>query len=229
MSQMLFFFLSSLLILASLQRTHAGVQYAVMNKAVGTPGGDRFAREIDTQLSISTMTSASEFIWKTLQQSEADRKNVEKVTLIVEVMDVALAYEFNNEIHLSEDFIAKYEGDLKTMFIGIIYHEMTHVWQWNGNGQTPPGLVEGIGDYVRFAAGYAAPQWAKPGDGQKWDEGYSVTARFLEYCNTLSNGFVAKLNAMMKTNYSDHFFVDLLGKTVDQLWNDYKSKYHGAL
>ncbi|XP_010253341.1 PREDICTED: uncharacterized protein LOC104594644 [Nelumbo nucifera] len=229
MSQLLLF-LSSLLVVASVvQRTQAdGVQYAVENKAVGTAGGDRFAKEIGTQLSVRAMSSATKFIWKTFEEtSKADRKDIEKVTLIVEVTDVALAYAIDGAIHLSEDFIAKYDGDLKTMFIGIIYHEMTHLWQWYGEG-APGGLIEGIADYVRYVAGYPAPDWAKPGQGDKWDEGYSVTARFLEYCNSLSDGFVAKLNAKMKNGYSDHLFVELLGKTVDQLWNDYKSKYSGG-
>ncbi|MCI04169.1 peptidase M, partial [Trifolium medium] len=25
---------------------------------------------------------------------------------------------------------------------GVLYHEMTHVWQWNGNGQANGGLIE---------------------------------------------------------------------------------------
>ena len=48
---------------------------------------------------------------------------------------------------------------------------------------------------------------------------------FLDYCDGLKNGFVAQLNKQMRTGYSDQFFVQLLGKTVDQLWQDYKAKY----
>ncbi|KAL2933730.1 BTB/POZ domain-containing protein KCTD18 [Bienertia sinuspersici] len=35
-------------------------------------------------------------------------------------------------------------------------------------------------------------------------------------------GFVAQLNKKMKDGYSYSFFKDLLGKSVDQLWSDYK-------
>ncbi|KAI4318772.1 hypothetical protein MLD38_032441 [Melastoma candidum] len=31
-----------------------------------------------------------------------------------------------------------------------MYHEITHVWQWNGNGQTPVGLIEWVADFVRL-------------------------------------------------------------------------------
>jgi len=29
----------------------------------------------------------------------------------------------------------------------------------------------------------------------------------------------------MRDSYSDNYFVELLGKTVDQLWSDYKAQY----
>lgn len=102
---------------------------------------------------------------------------------------------------------------------------MTHVWQWNGNGQAPHGLIEGIADYVRLKAGYGSSHWVKPGQGARWDLGFDVTARFLEYCEGLKVGFVAELNKKMKNSYSDKFFVELLGKPVEQLWKDYKAKH----
>jgi hypothetical protein len=110
---------------------------------------------------------------------------------------------------------------------GVLYHETTHVWQWDGQGQANGGLVEGIADYVRLKAGYPAQGWVQPGQGDRWDEGYSVTARFLEYCDSLKQGFVAELNAKMKDGYSDGFFQDILGKDVQQQWQDYKAQYGG--
>nr|C0HJG8.1 RecName: Full=Basic secretory protease; AltName: Full=Boswellia basic secretory protease; Short=BBSP [Boswellia serrata] len=43
----------------------------------------------------------------------------------------------------------------------------------------------------------------------EWDEGYDVTARFLDYLNSLDAGFVAELE----------------NKTVEQLWSEYKASY----
>lgn len=125
-------------------------------------------------------------------------------------------------------YIQGYSGNVKTEFTGVLYHEMTHVWQWNGNGQAPGGLIEGIADFVRLKANYAPSHWVKPGQGDRWDQGYDVTARFLDYCNGLRNGFVAELNKKMRSGYNNSYFVDLLGKTVDQLWTDYKAKYATA-
>ena len=76
-----------------------------------------------------------------------------------------VAYTTNNEIHLSSGYVGDYSGDVKTEITGVLYHESTHVWQWNGNqnGQANGGLIEGIADYVRLKAGYASSSWGQPG------------------------------------------------------------------
>ncbi|CAJ2630495.1 TMV resistance protein N-like [Trifolium pratense] len=213
-----------LVLLATMHGIQA-VDYSVTNNALSTPGGVRFRDQLGAQYATQTLDSATQFIWKLFQQNTAaDRKTVQKVSLFVDDMD-GVAYTSNNEIHLSARYVNSYSGDLKNEITGVLYHEMTHVWQWNGNGQANGGLIEGIADYVRLKANYAPSHWVKAGQGNKWDQGYDVTARFLDYCNGLRNGFVAELNKLMRNGYSDQYFVQLLGKTVDQLWKDYKAKY----
>ncbi|KAG8650751.1 uncharacterized protein LOC110607414 [Manihot esculenta] len=216
--------LSTLVILATIQGNQA-VEYTVTNTAGSTAGGARFAAEIGEDYSKQTLSAATDFIWRVFQQPNAeDRKAVDKVSLFIDDMD-GVAYAINNEIHFSANYIGNYTGDLKREYTGVLYHEMTHIWQWNGNGQTPGGLIEGVADFVRLKANYAPSHWVQPGQGDRWDQGYDVTARFLDYCNDLRNGFVAELNKKMRDGYGDQYFVDLLGKTVDQLWSDYKAKY----
>ena len=212
-------------VVVAMHGIHA-VEYVVTNNAGNTPGGVRFNNEIGSKYSKQTLISATDFIWRLFQQkSNADRKNVAKVSLFIDDMD-GVAYASNNEIHVSARYINGYSGNVKTEITGVLYHESTHIWQWNGNGQsTPGGLIEGIADYVRLKAGYAPSHWVKPGQGDRWDQGYDVTALFLDYCNSLRNGFVAELNKKLRNGYSANFFVELLGKNVDQLWKDYKAKY----
>ncbi|KAL3651705.1 hypothetical protein CASFOL_004707 [Castilleja foliolosa] len=201
------------------------VDYTVTN----TAGGARFVRDIGAPYTLRTMNASTSFIWRTFQQtSPADRKATQKVSSFIDDMD-GVAYTRGAEIHFSARYIQSYSGDVKREFTGVLYHEMAHVWQWFGNGQqVPGGLIEGIADYVRLKAGYAPSHWVGPGQGNRWDQGYDVTARFLDYCNSLRNGFVAELNKKMRNGYSNSYFVDLLGKTVDQLWRDYKAKYATA-
>ncbi|KAJ9175232.1 hypothetical protein P3X46_013809 [Hevea brasiliensis] len=217
--------LSLLVILANIQGNQA-VDYTVTNTAGSTAGGARFAAEIGEDYSKQMSSAATDFIWRVLQQPNAeDRKAVDKVSLFIDDIDGVAAYASNNEIHFSANYIGNYSGDLKREYTGVLYHEMAHIWQWNGNRQAPGGLTEGVADFVRLKANYAPSHWVQPGQGDRWDQGYDVTARFLDYCNDLRNGFVAELNKKMRDGYSDQYFVDLLGKTVDQLWSDYKAKY----
>ncbi|XP_021296886.1 uncharacterized protein LOC110426108 [Herrania umbratica] len=218
------FLLFSLGTLAILQGTYA-VLFKVTNNAASTQGGVRFINEIGVQYSTRSLRFATATVWRLLGQLRpAERKNVKQVSLFIDVMD-GVAYESDNEIHLSANYIGNYSRDVKREFTGILVHETAHVWQWNGNGQTPGGLIEGIADFIRLKAGYAPPHWVTAGQGDKWDQGYDITAWFLNYCDSLSRGFVAKLNRKMKSSYSSDYFVELLGKNVDKLWSDYKAKY----
>ncbi|KAK7835588.1 hypothetical protein CFP56_023357 [Quercus suber] len=195
-------FLSFLVtVVVAISGIHA-VEYVVTNNAGNTPGGVRFHNEIGSKYSKQTLISAKNFIWRLFQQnSDADRKNVAKVSLFVDDMN-GVAYTSNNEIHVSARYINGYSGNVKTEITGVLYHESTHIWQWNGNGQsTPGGLIEGIADYVRLKAGYAPSHWVKPGQGDRWDQGYDVTALFLDYCNSLRNGWFCTRNEVGSTIY----------------------------
>ncbi|MCE5166783.1 hypothetical protein HAX54_026437, partial [Datura stramonium] len=66
-------------------------------------------------------------------------------------------------------YIENYIGDLRREMNGVLYHESTHVWQWDGNDKAPGGLIEGIADYVRLKSGYAPSDWVKPWEGNHWD------------------------------------------------------------
>ncbi|MQL78219.1 hypothetical protein Taro_010657 [Colocasia esculenta] len=222
-----------LLLLCVLAAAAAGgaraVEYEATNNALGTPGGNRFQAEVGLDYSRQVLADASAFTWDTFgQQNPADRKGgVDRVSLVVETMG-GVAYAAGNRIHLSAGYVAGYGGDVRREVTGVLYHEVVHVWQWNGRGAAPGGLVEGIADYVRLKAGYAPSHWVKPGGGNRWDQGYDVTAHFLDYCNGVAGGgFVAALNRKLRDGYSDGFFVELLGKTVQQLWAEYKAKYGG--
>jgi len=102
---------------------------------------------------------------------------------------------------LSAEYVANYQGDVKNEITGVLYHEMTHVWQWDGKGGAPSGLIKGIADYIRLTAGFAPSHWVNPGSGDKWDQGYEVTAYFLQYCDTVASGFVAKMNSKLRNGW----------------------------
>ena len=219
---------ASLLALAAAASAAGAVTFDATNTASSTPGGRRFDQAVGLGYAKRVLSDASTFIWSTFnQRSAAGRKPVDAVTLVVEDID-GVAFTSANGIHLSARYVGGYSsGDVRAEVTGVLYHEATHVWQWDGRGRANGGLIEGIADFVRLKAGYAPGHWVQPGQGDRWDQGYDVTARFLDYCDSLKPGFVALLNAKMKDGYSDDFFAQITGKSVQRLWQDYKKKYGG--
>ncbi|KAI4371976.1 hypothetical protein MLD38_010264 [Melastoma candidum] len=209
------------------------LQYEVV--ANGTTQGDlRFKREVGMLYATHTLQLASEFALKVLDSKVRQNKPYKQVKLIVEsfAQDIipemyypSVAITTNNTIRLNSDYIQSFVGNLKDDITGVLYHESTRVWQWTGDGRAPTGLVNRIADYVRLKAGWRSRTWPKRGSGQRWNEGYAITAYFLEYLEVLKEGFVGQLNVMMKYYYTPTYFETLLGKDVDQLWKDYKSVY----
>jgi hypothetical protein len=82
--------------------------------------------------------------------------------------------------------------------------------------------VEGVADYVRLRSGFAPPHWHR-GGGEKWDQGYDVTAFFLDWIERRHAGFVRGLNAILKdSKWDDNIFKLITGKTVNELWKEYQ-------
>ncbi|OEL19901.1 hypothetical protein BAE44_0019080 [Dichanthelium oligosanthes] len=184
---------SSILLLSA---KSGAVTFEVTNAAVpNTTGGERFNKDIGLDYA-KALSDASILIWNTFnQRSPADRKPVDTVTLVVEDEDNGMvAFTSGSTIHLSAQYVGGYSGDVKTEVTGLLFHETTHIWQWDGQGQANPALVEGIADFIRLKA-------------------CRVCQQFLDYCNSLTPGFIALLNAKMKDGYYDDFFAQITGRS----------------
>ncbi|XP_023754913.1 uncharacterized protein LOC111903369 [Lactuca sativa] len=205
----------------------SAVNYKVTNDASNTPGGIRFTNEIGIPYTKQIMRTINNYVWTTIfeQSDPADRKPVPTMSIYIVEFKGAEAITWGDNINVSSVYLEGYEGDLKWEYTSLLHHEITHVFQWNGEGQAPVGLVEGVADYTILKANYYPPGFAEPGSGDTWDQGYDFTARFLEYCDGIVPGFVAKLNKMMRFSFDVKYFEDLTGKPVDQLWQEYKAQY----
>ncbi|XP_042012015.1 uncharacterized protein LOC121760404 [Salvia splendens] len=224
--------LSLLIALSLLQfQITLAVRLGATNNASSTPGGQRFDRDIGIPYTIKTMPEIANFIWKLFQQpTEGDRRHYpdDVVNVIIQdLQDGALGETGDNNVYMSAKGIETYPpGDgAKFMFTSILYHEMTHIFQWSGKGTAPGGLTEGMADYTVLKSPFYVEGYSTPGEGERWDEGYGTTSRFLEYCDSLRKGFTPKLNKMMREVYKPEYWKQLLGKDVDQLWKEYKAKY----
>ena len=83
-------------------------------------------------------------------------------------------------------------------------------------------------DWVRLHSGFEPPHW-KPG-GSSWDEGYHVTAYFLQWLTErYGEGTVPEMNELMKNaRYDERIFKTVTGRKVSKLWKFYKEHLEGG-
>ncbi|OWM87721.1 uncharacterized protein LOC116203548 [Punica granatum] len=213
----------------------AAIHYKVIDRADKNPNKSKFRSLIGYSYAVQGFSEANEFVLRTFNLKPDEVKQYDEVRLTIESFKeyglgrypLSVASTVGNEVRINTDYLENFQsGDVYDEFMGILFHETTHLWQWDGKGTAPKGLINGIADFMRLSAGWPSVGWTqRRGSGSRWDEGYAVTAYFLEYCSDLKFGFIAELNARMKHYYSDNFFRQLLGKSVHELWEDYKADY----
>lgn len=110
---------------------------------------------------------------------------------------------------------------------GVVLHEMVHVWQHNGRGTAPGGLIEGIADWVRLKEGFVPRHWKR--EGGKWDRGYQTTAYFLDWIEECQGtGCIRRLNQLLgEGTYGGEVWEKLCGETpkVERLWGSYTKEF----
>ncbi|KAF5951800.1 hypothetical protein HYC85_009744 [Camellia sinensis] len=208
-------FMASLLALAALLQANEALEFDVFNKVPSTPGGVQFDKEIGipfTKRLMEKQQNSYGTCWRQMAR-RIGRTDVEVVHMVIDNYDgyVAITYIGACTTNVSAVFLnGDYGDNIKWSFTSLIYHEMTHIWQWYPP-MTPTGLIEDIADYTALKAKYYKPEFfARPGSGKRWDQGYSITARFLEYCDGLKPGFVAAMNRKMRDTWSLNYFVELV-------------------
>lgn len=150
-------------------------------------------------------------------------KNTRKdVTFVVDPDYKGVAATAGGIVRYSPAWFAKNPRD-----IDVVTHEIMHIVQAYPNETGPWWVTEGIADYARFVYGVdnAGANWALPDfkDTQKYTDAYRVTARFFFWIHKyVKKNFVKNLDtAMRNKTYSDDFWKNETGYTVDELWTKY--------
>jgi hypothetical protein len=191
--------------------------------------------ELFSNLDIGTvLKEAYESVVKLLYTKRSKIPEVRSITLFLRSFD-GVAHTKGNElddahkeIHLSLDYVSQVsDSRRKEEVLGVIRHEMVHVWQWNALGSAPGGLIEGIADYVRLRSDLAPPHWKrswKEKDGASWDRGYECSGYFLDWCERgYGEGTVIRINERLRDREwnEKRFFDWCFGCTIEDLWKRY--------
>lgn len=156
------------------------------------------------------------------QARRFNKKTTRRVTFVVDPDYQGVAAASGGIIRYSPQWMLKNPGD-----IDVVTHEVFHLVQSYPGGAGPGWLVEGITDYVRYKYGvnHAAANWALPGfqARHKYTDSYRVTGRFLVWLEKHEDKkIVDKLDAALRSKtYSPQTWVQLTGKTIDELWQGY--------
>lgn len=118
------------------------------------------------------------------------------------------------EVHVNIDYTRGNRNDT-----GFLVHEAVHVAVWDNPTTRPSWLSEGLADWVRnynFQPGTGAQHF---GSDVNYNSGYQATARFIDHVSkTYNKPDLAHL--LNTTNYSEQIWVQLTGKSAQQLWNE---------
>ncbi len=155
---------------------------------------------------------------------------LKKVTFVIDTAYKGVAATANGRVSFSAKYMSSHVGD-----IDVVTHEVMHIVQDYGNSVGPWWLTEGIADYARYSFGVdnKKAEWSLPPyqAGQKYDNGYRVTARFLLWIEkTVKKDVVKALDQQLRLHtFKEESWRQLTGKTADELWAQYISSNTSSL
>ncbi|CAA0830952.1 Plant basic secretory protein (BSP) family protein [Striga hermonthica] len=156
------------------------IGYVIKNNVPNTPGGRLFDQEIGVDFALLTMETVNYFIWKIFEQKlPSEIKNVPVLTLYISDFQ-GYAYKNGDNVNVSGPALDRFyfpRNKSKFFFSSLMYHEMTHVFQWHGNFTAPGGLTEGIADYVMVKSNIYEKDKTKPSPvshNKQLDAGFEI-------------------------------------------------------
>ena len=158
------------------------------------------------------------------QAAQYNPEAPKKVIFMIDPTYQGVAAALGNVVRYNPEWFAQNPED-----IDVVTHEVMHVVQGYNYATVPFWVTEGIADYVRSIYGLnnekAKWELQKPVAQSHYQNGYKITARFffwleeqykLEFVNELNTVAAAKA-------YTDNFWQAKFGKTVDELWDEYRA------
>ncbi|XP_075498034.1 LOW QUALITY PROTEIN: uncharacterized protein LOC142536410 [Primulina tabacum] len=234
----------ALLALVSLWANHEayrGFSVTVINEAGETIAGKRFhlfyvSNDEATRILIKASKAVETFLYT--DNDMDSKKEVARVIFKLKgsnssdevVVDSERVHEF--VLNISPSIL---EGtDFKRGMFLAVQQGVARVWLWDGQGQSPKYLINGIVEYITNnldGFGRLPPSLEEAAPLQKgfssaacWkSQDPRAVAEFLKHCERHQPGFIARLNRGMKYVWHDDMFGVALGLPVQDLCTSFES------
>jgi hypothetical protein len=177
-------------------------------------------------------------ICRYLYRSAAEVRPANEIELIVDPAYMGIAGKSGNvgkvRVRFGAAYLANYAGDVSREVKGILYHEMTHIYQ---NDDKPEGLgaggwpglaqyYESHADAVRTHMGFSS--CGAPNKTGVWSTGsYCARAHWWLFLENKYPGFLYKLNLQMKGGdnmlWTPERGATIVNKPFETLWTEYQA------
>ncbi|BDD08708.1 hypothetical protein FUAX_11400 [Fulvitalea axinellae] len=164
---------------------------------------------------------------KTINYKVEDYKGVSEKTGELPAVNVRFSSSYLRAKFeaLSKDSVALYEE-----VVGVLAHELTHVYQNDDGGRYSElgGVIEGLADAVRTKLGYK--DYGKRKKGGSYKDAYDTSAFFFVWIEkNKTTDFIYKLNKSLAPDDGKKWTWDevkrITGTDVETLWAEYQSEF----
>ena len=203
-------------------------------------GGQRFMMALGgtTEAVTATVQQMGREICRYLYRSADEVRPANEIELIVDPMYTGIAAKSGNvgkvRVRFGAGYLAGFTGDVSREVKGILYHEMTHIYQHDDKpeGLGPdgwPGLAqfyESHADAVRTHMGFSS--CGAPNKTGTWDRGaYCARAHWWLYLENKYPDFLYKLNLQMRGGdnmvWTPARGATIVNKPFEELWIEYQA------
>jgi len=156
-------------------------------------------------------------------------------TITVQQMD-GVAYTTGTNVFVSESWC---NDQMNGEAVGSLVHESVHVVQQYNFADVPSWLVEGMADYVRWfkyepqSHGADIAWMRRQGSdfSPSYDGSYRISANFLDWVTRkYDSNIVTEVDAVARQDkYTDDFWKQKTGKTLQELGTEWKSEIDAQL
>ncbi|XP_027340888.1 uncharacterized protein LOC113854200 [Abrus precatorius] len=224
----------------------------IVNDAYDSPAGRRFALSyVSNDRATRILQNTSSFVEHFLYPNDNNKNNhnpkkhIDSVILRLarRNLNATAVYaagnhhndgrkNFNYVIEISP-MLLKDKNYNKVAIVGAILRGMAKAWLFDAGSRAPPGLIDGMAEYVAELAGFRRDMVAGGGGGSpecesrggRWweDNEPRHVARWLHYCVKYKEGFIQRLNEAMRDTWHDRMVDEVLGMPIMKLCGLYNN------